>query len=106
MGPIQVTAALSTLVSLVLSHAELPGKLEGRSTSTATYRRRALQASESWYATAGDDSNADVLLVAVLNDRLYIEGGEISIYNETDDTLAADSYWRTVLSTANYSSRH
>lgn len=56
--------------------------------------------------TAGDDSNVDVLLVAVLNDRLYIEGGEISIYNETDDTLVGESYWRTVLSTVNYSSRH
>ncbi|KAF7556327.1 hypothetical protein G7Z17_g1544 [Cylindrodendrum hubeiense] len=69
MGLIQVTAAFLTAVSLASGYTEPPAKLERRSTSNDTFRRRALHA------------------IAVLDDRLYIEGGEISTWNETDGTL-------------------
>ncbi|KAF7557569.1 hypothetical protein G7Z17_g591 [Cylindrodendrum hubeiense] len=75
MGLIELTAVLLAFVSLASGYGESPAKLEARATSTlntsspTTFRRRALHA------------------IAILNDRLYIEGGETSPYNATDDTL-------------------
>ncbi|KAH7166474.1 hypothetical protein EDB81DRAFT_782316 [Dactylonectria macrodidyma] len=70
MRSVELTAAVLALVSVALGQTGSPKKLESRATESAfLYRRRALHA------------------IAVLNDRLYIEGGETSPYNETDNTL-------------------